>query len=91
MAIKNNRAGAIQRPAQPLGVERHEMKRSNGAVKGVMTGGIGMTSIAVDAEGGEAAEHAGAGISKASGAPAAAEQRRTLSLGTYASGVISEG
>ena len=88
MAIKDIRAGAIQRPAQPLGVERHEMKCSHGAVKGVMIGGIGKTSSAVDAGAGEAAEHAGAGVSKAGGAPAAAERARTLPLGTCGSGVF---
>ena len=91
MATKDSKAGVILRPAQPPGVERHEMKCSHGAVKGVMIGGIGKTSSAVDAGNGEAAEHAGAGVSRAGGAPAAAEQRRTLSLGTYASGVTSEG
>ena len=88
MAIKDIRAGAIQRRAQPLGVERHVMTFGHGAVKGAMTGGTGTLSIAVDAEVGEAVEDAGAGASKAGGAPAAAEQRRTLPLGTYASGVF---
>ena len=88
MAIIDNRACAIQRRAQPPEVERHVTMRDHGAVKGVMTGGIGVTSRAVDAGAGKAVENAGAGASKVGGAPAAAEQRRTLPLGTYASGVF---
>ena len=66
-------------------------KGSIDVIKVVTIGGNGVTSRAADAGADKAVEEAGAGASKAGGAPAAAERARTMPFGCMRFRSFSEG